>query len=76
MVILVVAGWWGKFFRVDVEEVMESEAGETFETTDETMERSTDDIVSTLLRLGTHYLLFVGSMSKPGSSPPCTSKSA
>lgn len=43
MVIFVVAGGCGKFFRVDVEDVMDSEAGETFETTDDTMERSTKD---------------------------------
>ena len=44
MVILVVAGACGKFFSVDVDDAMDSEAGETFETTDETMERSTEEI--------------------------------
>ena len=43
MVILVVAAWCGKVFRVDVDDVMESEEGETLETTDETIERSTEE---------------------------------
>jgi len=43
MVIFVVAGGCGKFFRVDVDDAMDFEAGETSETTDDTMERSTKD---------------------------------
>ena len=42
MVILVVAGGWGKFLSVDVDEVVDADAGETFETTDDTVERSTE----------------------------------
>jgi len=43
MVIFVVAGGCGKFFRVDVDDAMDSEAGETLETTEDTIERSTKD---------------------------------
>ncbi len=67
MVIFVVAGGCGKFFRVDVDDAMDFEAGETSETTDDTMERSTMDGCQHTPFMSTHHLLFVGSLSKPGS---------
>jgi hypothetical protein len=45
-VIFVVESRAGRGVRVSVEELDESEAAETLETTEETMERSTGDWVS------------------------------
>lgn len=45
MVILVDEDGCGRVFRVEVEELLESELVETFEATDETRERSTEGML-------------------------------
>lgn len=52
---------------MDVDDAMDSEAGETLETTEDTIERSTKDGCQQTPTKRNDRLLFVGSISKPGS---------